>query len=86
MTEAKPKDEEIDGEISRIHGDKSIEEMRRVYGDEFAEAFEPLNKLSDALCATGEKALKLIHRAALHADHVDGSLAKKLNKTILRRN
>jgi hypothetical protein len=83
MSEPNLTDNEVDEEIANLHGDTSVETMRRVYGEEFAQAFEPLNKLSDVLSQTGEKCLEWVQRAALRDDHRDGSLAKKLANTIL---
>jgi hypothetical protein len=83
MGEPDLSDERADAEIARLHGDASVETMRRVYGEEFAQAFEPLNKLSDVLGQTGERCLEWIHRAALRDDHRSGALAKKLANTIL---
>jgi hypothetical protein len=83
MSTPDPSDKDVDDEIVGLHGDTSIETMRRIYGEEFAKAFEPLNKLSDALSQTGEKCLEWVHRAALRDDHRNGSLAKKLSNMIL---
>jgi hypothetical protein len=81
MIDHDPTDDGADAEITRLYGDKSVEEMRQVYGEEFAKSFEPLNKLSDVLSETGEKCLEWLQRVALRNDHKDGTLKDKLDDT-----
>ena len=83
MSELDQSDNDADDEITRLYGNSTVETMRGVYGEEFAKAFEPLNKLSDVLSETGSNALEWLHRVALRKDHRDGSLATKLSNTIL---
>ena len=67
-----------DGEISRKHGNAQVRTLRKIYGDGFAEGFDPRAKLSEVLAETHAVSLSKLHYQQLHRDHDDGSLVQKI--------
>ena len=68
------------GEISRKHGNTLVSTLRRIYGHNFAEGFEPHVTLAEVLTATGDKSLSQLHRDQLHRDHDAGVLEQKISE------
>ena len=67
---------DMDGEISRKHGNTLVRTLRKVYGQQFASGFADAATLSEVL----RKEPTHSSLTQLRKDHFDGALAGKIER------
>ena len=71
---------DIDGAISRKHGNTLVATLRKISGPGFAPGFGGHETLADVLFETGDRSLSQLHLDQLHADHDAGVLSEKIGR------